>query len=327
MKKIWIGEVLRDCESKASERPKLTIPQQVAYMRDVKGIKFNIVDETHAEEFLRENNYYFKIKAFEKNYSKYTSGENAGKYYELEFAYLQELSTLDMYLREIVLSMTLDIEHYLKVQLLKNISDNTNEDGYSIVSEFLSMQPQVSQSIQDKAENSYCEDLIRKYSDKFAIWTIVEVLSFGDLLNLCGVYYGKYPNSQIKIGNFRIVKFLRNAAAHNNCLINNLADNSSNGFTQNREANGFVSSIGSISSNVRRKKMGNRFVHDFVVMLCCFNNIVSSPGVKKYQLLKLKDLIDSRFTSHRDYFSGNMLLCSNYDFIKKVVDKFAESCV
>lgn len=58
----------------------------------------------------------------------------------MDFAYLQELSTLDMYLREIVLNFTLDIEHFLKVHLLKNISDNKDEDGYAIVEEFLSIQ-------------------------------------------------------------------------------------------------------------------------------------------------------------------------------------------
>ena len=125
-----------------------------------------------------------------------------------------------MYLRAIILSMTLDIEHYLKVQLLKDISDDPHENGYSIVNEFMSMHPLVSQTIDQKARNSYCEELVHKYSHQFAAWNIVEVLSFGDLLDLCDTYYCKQSGKKIKVGNFRIVKFLRNAAAHNNCLIN-----------------------------------------------------------------------------------------------------------
>ena len=134
-------------------------------------------------------------------------------------------------------------------------------------------------------------------------------------------------NSAIKVGNYRIVKFLRNAAAHNNCLINNLTDNTGTGFKQNREANAFVSTIDGISANVRNKKMGNRFIHDFVVMLYCFNSIVSSEKVKQHQMEKLKNLVDNRIPLHKDYFSDNMLLCSNYEFVKKVVDKFAEMCI
>lgn len=308
-------------------RPKLTIPNQIAYMRDDKGIQFNIVDEKGAERFLRESNFYFRLKAFEKNYSTYTSGENKGKYYQLEFAYLQELSTIDMYIRDIIRSMISDIEHFLKVKLLNDIADDDNEDGYSVVKEFLDRHPNLGDEITEKARNSYCESLIKKYSDNFSVWTIVEVLSFGDLLNLCAVYYEKQDKPAVVIGNYRIVKFLRNAVAHNNCLINNLADNEGKGFNQNRDANSFVASIDGISNKVRDKKMGNRFIHDFVVMLCCFDDIVSSSSVKRNQLNKLKSLIDERIPLHKAYFKSNMLLCSNYDFIKKVVDKFVEKCI
>lgn len=329
MEKWWMGEVPHGADKVVheKERPKLTIPEQIAYMRDIKGIQFEVIDETEAEMFLRESNYYFKLKAFEKNYSKYTSGENKGKYYKLEFAYLKELSTIDMHLREIIRSMTLDIEHFLKVRLLNDIAENENEDGYSIVEEFLQWQPHVAGSIREKAENSYCEDLIKKYSHRFAVWTIVEVLSFGDFLNLCDLYYSKIGTPSIKVGNFRIVKFLRNAAAHNNCLINNLADNTGTGFKQNREANAFVASINGISANTRNKKMGNRFIHDFVVMLYCFDSIVSSKKVKQHQMAKLKNLMDNRIPLHKEYFLDNMLLWSNYEFIKKIVDKFAEGCI
>lgn len=327
MEKVVTGEILPEETDK--KRPKLTIPRQIEYMRDEKGIKFNLVTEDSAAEFLRKNNYYFKLKAFEKNYEKYASGENAGKYFDLEFAYLQELSTLDMYLREQILSMTLDIEHYFKVRLLNDISENNGEDGYSIVEKFFACQPDILQGIQDKRKNSYCEDLIRKYADAFAVWNVVEILSFGDLLELSALYYATAPNREPapNIGNLRVVKFLRNAAAHNNCLINNLRDNSGQGFPQNREANTFVGKIPDISNKVRIKKMGNRFIHDFVTMLCCFHTIVSSDKVKQHQMQKIKGLLDGRFTKHSEYFSKNQLLVSNYEFSKKVVDKFAGMCI
>lgn len=309
------------------ERPKLTIPQQIVHMRDVKGIKFNIVNEDQAAQFLSTNNYYFKLKAFAKNYSKYKSGDNQGKYFDLEFAYLQELSTLDMYLREIILNISLSIEHFLKVRLLKDISENDKEDGYQIVTEFFSWRMDVQDDIDRKAKDSYCEDLIEKYKNHFPAWALVEVLSFENLISFCDCYYGKYPAKDIQIGNLKIVKFLRNACAHNNCLINNLSDTTSSHFTQNRAANTFVASIPDISANTRNKKMGNRTIHDFVVMLCSFNTIVTSGGIKKHTYKQLQELLNDRFTFHKDFFTNNMLLRSNYDFVKKVVDKMAQMCI
>lgn len=314
------------------ERPKLSIQGQIEYMRDERGIKFNIVDETHAAEFLSTSNYYFKLKAFEKNYSTHPETEAtkkagiAGKYCDLEFAYLQELSTLDMYFREIVLALSLDVEHFLRVRLMRDISENDKEDGYSIVRSFLSNHSNVQETIEIKKRDSYCEQLIDKYSPKYPIWVFIEVLSLGDLIGFCEYYYGQYPARDITIGNLRIVKFIRNAAAHNNCLLNNLADNSGESFKQNREANSFLATFDDLSTKVRTKKMGNRTIHDFIVLLCTFSKL-ASPGVKKHQLLKLQELINNRFYYHVDYFKGNALISSNFDFLKKIVDKMVSECV
>jgi len=56
-------------------------------MKNKKGIRFNIADEKSAKEFLINNNYYFKVKSYAKNYAKHLNGKNKGKYINLEFAY------------------------------------------------------------------------------------------------------------------------------------------------------------------------------------------------------------------------------------------------
>ncbi|MEE1101868.1 MAG: Abi family protein [Agathobacter sp.] len=58
-------------------------------------------------------------------------------YYNLDFAYIVELSKLDMYLRKIILELCLDVEHYLKVRLMNDLTNNNSEDGYNIVELFL----------------------------------------------------------------------------------------------------------------------------------------------------------------------------------------------
>ena len=50
------------------------------------GVKFNIVTEEDAREFLLDSTYYFKLKAFQKNYNKKQNGD----YINLEFAYLKD---------------------------------------------------------------------------------------------------------------------------------------------------------------------------------------------------------------------------------------------
>ena len=78
----------------ALKKPKLSIDEQISYMRDKKGIKFNIITEEEAIDFLHNSNYFFKLKSFCKNYDK---NNTTGKYIDLEFAYLRELSTIDAF--------------------------------------------------------------------------------------------------------------------------------------------------------------------------------------------------------------------------------------
>lgn len=96
-----------------------------------------MTDEREAERFLRESNFFFKVKEFAKCFSRYVnpSSEHFGSYINLDFAYLADLTKLDHHLRETVLSLTLDIEHYMKVELNRMIMD-TGDDPYELMASF-----------------------------------------------------------------------------------------------------------------------------------------------------------------------------------------------
>lgn len=307
---------------------KLSIKNQIIHMKEVQGIKFNIINEEEAEEFLKNNNYYFKIKSYAKNYSKYDKGLNIGKYINLEFAYLKELSTIDMYFRKYIIKITLDIEHFLRTQLLRDFSENDDEDGYEIIKDFFRKYPYVEKNINEKNnKNSICGDLIVKYKDGFAIWNIAEVLSFGDFIKLYEMYYNKYPSKENMCRYLWSVKFLRNAAAHNSCLLNSLRNPYNTRINLCKDINTFISKINDISSDIRKRKMSNPIINDFVVTLYIFNNVVKSQQIKKHSMEELKTLIDSRLIRNKSYFEKNQLIVSYYRFIKIIVDYFYSKCI
>lgn len=91
-------------------RPKLTIEQQVEHLKN-KGVAFTLCTEEQAASFLAYSTFFFKVKAFDKDYE---INPKTGKYLNLDFAYLMELSTLDMHLRRLILHATLDLEHLMR---------------------------------------------------------------------------------------------------------------------------------------------------------------------------------------------------------------------
>lgn len=140
------------------------------------------------------------------------------------------------------------------------------------------------------------------------------------------MYYEKY-NSKENIGEYLwSVNFLRNAAAHNNCLLNSLRNPYSK-ISRNKKIINYLSTIEGISREARSSKMVNPVIHDFVVALYVFNNIKASRLIKKRNMMELKDIIDNRLTDNKNYFETNQLVVSHYKFIKTIVDYFHDLCI
>ena len=158
-------------------KKKLTIDEQIEDLKK-KGVTFEIMSEEEAKKFLRYNNYYFKLKSYAKNYP---INPKNGKYVNLEFAYLQELSTLDMHFRRFCLRLTLDLEHILKTKLIRDFNLNDSCDGYQIILDYLTTNESLSNELSSFKSFGYTakDVILAKYSGNLAIWNFIEIIEFG----------------------------------------------------------------------------------------------------------------------------------------------------
>ena len=308
-------------------KPKLSIDQQIEHMKS-KGILFTIEDEEYAAEYLTSNTYYFKLKAYCKLYDK----DKEGKYIGLEFAYLRDLATIDSLFRRIIFKISVDIEHYLKVAMLKDFNDS-DEDGYSIVEVYKNMYAtKFDNEINQKADGKACSNLVNKYRDNFAIWNIIEVLSFSDFQYLYDLFYMrnrefKHPqeNRYKRVPYhflFNPVRLLRNAAAHNNCLISSLKVPyvTEDKFNFNREINKFFGDKG-IKNKRLNTQLSKPLIHDFCVMLYLYHQIAPQKA-QVHAFNELYDFLKGRAVKNKNYYLSHSTLCSAYEFIVQVVEVF-----
>ena len=321
-----------------------TADQLIEHMKG-KGVKFSLISEKEAKAHLCGHNNYFKLTAYRKNYTKTTTGVNAGKYENLEFAYLIELARLDTEVRHLLLQMALDIEHFLKVALIHAVEDRMasvgDEDGYEIVRGFLiaddvlsiseraekatKRSSSFSRKITQNKRNPYCGGLIDSYSDEMPIWTFVELVSFGDLRDLIE-YYTVKTGWQIPVDLKSIdrVRQLRNACAHGNCIINDLCPVSptTSGKSGVSSAPLFITNFvkkAGVGTSSRQKKLSNPRINQIVHLLYVYDLVFTSKHTRNQRLTELQNLINVRFQEHTDYFKNNQILTSTYDFFQKIV--------
>lgn len=317
-------------------KPKQTAAQLITKMKN-KGITFKYITEEEAAEYLTDKNNYLRTAAYRKNYQKHNKGLNIGKYIDLDFSYLQELSTIDMHFRFLISKMCLDIEHDLKVRMLKDIETDSTTDGYDIVNSFLHQNHYIIGKLEATSTSPFTSDLIQKYftiqkkynlkkrkkENQIAayndcpIWVLFEMLTFGDFIKLYNFYYSTRDN-KISCSIINLVKSLRNGTAHNNCILYNLAHGTSYAPSEISRA---IAMIPSINKSQRQKKLSCRPMLEFVALLYSYNLVVSNK-VKYHRIQELKNLFYNRMLEKKGFFQKNELIKSNYRFACKVIESF-----
>lgn len=157
-------------------KPILSYEEQIEHFIQ-KDITFNNISKERALEYLKNNNNFFKLSSYRKNFPK---RDGTDKYINLDFSHLADLAVIDTRLRMIIVKMSLNIEHFAKVQLLKKVTECDDEDGYTIVKNYLdSLNSNEKLHLETEIERNktslYVSELYKKYHAKFPIWAFVEI--------------------------------------------------------------------------------------------------------------------------------------------------------
>ncbi len=312
----------------ANRKPWLTASEQIDHLKS-RGVHFSLMCEDDARAYLEKNSNYFRLRAYRLGFPKVEEGNRKGEYANLDFKMLVDLSIVDMLLRYEMLPLTLDVEHFARVKLLKRI-ETEGEDGYAVVSDFISSYDCTKSdgtpcnSLRDeilRCKNSpYTGGLIARYADLgFPAWAFIEVVSFGSFLYFYK-FCAKRFNDREMLNEFYIfqaVKSLRNACAHNNCILNNLSAGKPI-YEPRHDVMQELSTISSIGPGQRRAKMSNDRMQQIVTTLYAHKKL-ASRGVSEHRADSLA-LFVGRMNKHVDYYCGNLQVSTGFEFLAKVIN-------
>ncbi len=207
------------------DRNYLTVHEQIMYLKQ-RNLKFNIMDEATAKEILLHEAYFHKILNYKHTFSHFKITNSHDDFNGIEFNDLYELKMIDNQLRELFNDMTLEIENYFKVFILRHIDENTESCNqymyYDIVDidKIYRINSRMSKRIRDYGDY-YSQKYLTKFPNKKPIWVLNEYLSFGEVLEIFIKYTKKEKNSQYDkiIYYLKQAKLIRNITVHNNTLL------------------------------------------------------------------------------------------------------------
>lgn len=308
-------------------KPIKSAKELVAHMQE-KGITFDIVSPEDAAKYMENNNNYFRVASYRKNYNKQldSNQEPIDKYVNLDFGYLQDLAIIDMELRYTFLQLSLDIEHFTKLDLLRHI-EQSNEDGYRIVKDYKDslddrQQLRLERELKQNNKSDYTKNIYAKYQPDYPVWVFLELIPLGSILAFYSFCADRFHSMTMKDTFYMLLKCkdIRNACAHNDCMLNDLHTNTASYHPKYQIMQALRrSSI--LQPDARSARMSNACIQNLVTTLYVYKKIVTSPRVKKKATVKLHDF-EHRLLRHVEYYETNQLISANFTFLKLVIDNW-----
>ena len=286
------------------------------------------MSEEDAVAYLSNNSNYFRLSSYKRNFLTVDHGPRQGQYRNLDFKMLVDLSIVDMLLRQMLLCITLDVEHFAKMKLLRCLEER-NEDGYQLVDSFIESYSKdnngkVTNSLKDEIDkcnaSPYTGWILGEYPKyDFPIWAFLEVISLGSF-NHFYKYCADHFNDRAMKDDFYLlqsVKMLRNACAHNDCILSMLKTGNAS-FAPRNQVQTAVSHIPKIGKTQRDSKLKNECFQQIATALYMHKELVS-VGIRSHRAEDLRRFV-ARMNKNAVYYKGNEQVLSGFAFIEALVE-------
>lgn len=307
-------------------KPLLTVEQQIAHLK-AKGVTFSLCTEDEAAEYLSGKCQFFRVAAYRKLFDKHVGGERDGQYVNLDFAQLRYLAGLDRQFRDVMLAMSLDIEHFAKAHLLHELTLHTDEDGYSVVAEYrealrASGRMHVENELKVRKADDYCGDVIRKYAGGMPLWAFLEVVSFGTLIGMMKFCADRWGDSGLEELHYQLkrVKSVRNATGHSSCFLNDIGDKKRGNIRVPSIVSRELSRMG-LPKKLRGRKLRNARMQQVVSLLYLYGKFVPEGGSRRRALAALRNFYETA-GKNAGALPATHPVRSSVDFMKRLTRGF-----
>lgn len=317
----------------STRRPKLSIDGQIEHLAR-RGVRFEVTTRDEARKYLTDHAYFFEVKAYEKDFPR----DGRGEYLHLDFAYLQDLVAIDACIRAFILDVFPMLEHHLKVDLNRRLCADRGEDGYSVVRDFLEERRSKGRDLMADLErrhvgpnprvarNRYTGDMFRKYQSDPAYWNFAEVLTFGDLKDFYAFYVARAGDAPRTTGLLFAAGRARNAAAHGNCLLDNVYGKTERGEKSRKLRSLVKPMLGIDLTEGLKKTLSISSVQDLTCMLLAFLDLVR-PDDERASAANLATRLAGRLEEHIGYYARNPRLEHTLANTACLLRTFAARCV
>lgn len=237
--------------------------------------------------------------------------------------------------------MALDIEHFEKVKLL-NALKNNGDDGYKALRSYRASLETGGESndvelkklhaeIENNKSSVYCGDMLSHIppGQEMPVWVFLEVITFGRFLSFLA-FCGKYLDDQNLSDDYysmKKVKSLRNAAGHNNCILNDLAlrDRADTSPMNDTIAKRFAkicpdcSDGNDIPDHRGPDILQNDRLKEIVTLFSMHSKIIPSGRMKMHYKEDLECILERMYKNYDHFFKNNVPISNAFSLILKMV--------